>query len=516
VEYQRSSSELAESDAFGVLSLHRRGVFLRLGPNRTGGCLVGPWFMQESNVNSAADGATIPMSPAAAERKVGLRRRLLSTPIDWIRQELATITLVALVFIITPLIVSDQCIAPSYGHRSLELDYFNVGYDRRYYATDNTNNRTPLSKDEFFKRRKRTATNNITTYFTYDASRYHSEANYKLEPLWTCSLQERRRKLVFLHLSRSAGSTIRSILRAYASYCKAGIAFVSHCIDLAHDHTIRGDEQWINGKGSWAIGQNCWLTFLANRTGDTVVESRPHAFAPTVTRDLLLDQAVDILSGQLPLGSGQYWTTRDDASNGSDPPKSDTQYVVFFRRPLERFISEFLFRIPESDNISVDQAVLRITEMVACARSEGLYRDKYSSYFITPKQKSWVEREMIDWSAERRLNLTLRNLSKGRVMFGIVERLPESIEMLQYLLDRDNEIPSLSEYFTSEKHLNKIASQVSPNRTKAISQRIQKDASLSSMVDEYLKYEIKIYSFALECHKKQYSLWRQQYHHSAL
>ena len=50
--------------------------------------------------------------------------------------------------------------------------------------------------------------------------------------------------------------------------------------------------------------------------------------------------------------------------------------------------------------------------------------------------------------------------------------------MVQFLVDRDNEIPSVSRYFTSSKHLDLIAAQASPNRTKRIIERIHDDDAL--------------------------------------
>ena len=166
---------------------------------------------------------------------------------------------------------------------------------------------------------------------------------------------------------------------------------MSHCIDLAFEH-MHGNETWINGRGSWAAGQKCWLTFLANHTGETVVESRPWPFAPSVSTDLLRDNNVDILSGQLPLGSDAFWATSADDNRGGGGGGGEgfggsAQFVIFFRRPLERFVSEFMFRTPDVDSLSVEDAVALLNASVAAAKNEGRYRDKYSSYLITPAAK---------------------------------------------------------------------------------------------------------------------------------
>ena len=317
---------------------------------------------------------------------------------------------------------------------------------------DNNKRKPFLPHDEFFRKQTSRSIDNLTAYFYFDLPK----SDPVLEPLWTCSSWHRDSKLIFLHVPRSAGSTIRSILLAYASHCKAAIAFVSHCIDLSSEH-MNGDETWINGRGSWAVGQDCWLTFLANKSGDILMESHPQSIAPRVSSDLLHNNGVSILSGQIPLGCELHWTPDVNIVAGT-PVKSRAMYVAFFRRPLDRFVSEFMLRLPGTGSVSIDEAVKLLNQTVVAARSEGIFRDKLSGYFITPEQKSMVENENIIWNPELRKNLTLINLSKSDIMFGIVERMPESLEMLQYLIDKDSEIPSLSRHFSSRVHLDKILS----------------------------------------------------------
>ena len=72
-------------------------------------------------------------------------------------------------------------------------------------------------------------------------------------------------------------------------------------------------------------------------------------------------------------------------------------------------------------------------------------------------------------------------------MFGIVERIPERLEMLQYLLEEDNEIPSLSLYFKSLKQLDTIISQPSANRTTKIFGRDSIRHTVDVVDEEYLK-----------------------------
>lgn len=373
-------------------------------------------------------------------------------------------------------------------------------------------NRTQIHRDEFFKRGP--SEDAISAYFRFDDSLY-SDDNVKLDPLWKCASRitqeerhlngERKRKLIFLHIPRTAGSTIRALLRAYSSYCHAGFAAVSRCVDLSVPQ-MHGIEIWRNGRVSHAAGKDCILTDYANRTDETwrietTTPSEEYFWPRNVSTALLKDMQVDILSGELPLGSDEYWYTTD--SNGKQEP-ADVQYVVFFRQPLEKFVSEVMFRKAGSVHLSIEEAAGLVHEVAVNAMSAGRYREKYSNYLITPRQKDWVEREDVRWTPEHRVNLTLTNLVSKKILVGLVERMPESFELLRYILDRENEVPRIFQFFSASDKVSKFANVATRNRTNAIVKRIFEDESRLARIVEYLKYDTQIYEFAREIHEKQY------------
>jgi hypothetical protein len=347
--------------------------------------------------------------------------------------------------------------------------------------------RSSVTRDEFYK--KRLSDEAVEEYFRFNPSLY-SEENFRLEPMWTCSdmgrtVPDRQKKLIFVQMSRSAGSTIRALLRGYASYCKAGIAIVTNCIDLGLEH-MNGIDRWINGRSSVRSWQDCYLSYAANRTGYEIPVHR-------VSSMLLEYIPVDILAGHIPIGSDECW------SNGKGE-HVDVQYVVFFRHPIDKYVSEIMFLHKDQSEMSIGEAVDLLNKTITTELTTGNYHEKYSNHLITPEQKEWAEKEGVRWLPERRTNLSLINLFSKKVLVGIVERMPQSLQLLEFVMDGRKDIPSMFRFFSSDEKIFETK-----NRTDEIVERIRQDLSMTRMIQEYLKYELQIYQHAMLIHKKQYS-----------
>lgn len=384
-------------------------------------------------------------------------------------------------------------------HREIfENRYRKIVWD---YYPGRRGNRTLISRDEFFRRRP--TEDERSAFFHFDDSPNRSNS-VLLKPLWTCSAEnitdethengERKRKLIFLSIPRTAGSTIRALLKAYAQSCHVGFAAVNRCFDL-NFHQMNSTEEWRNGRDSHAAGQYCVLTHLSNRIDET--RNR----ATNISTALLQEMQVDILSGQLPVGSDEFWHTIDSAGN---QVPADALFVAFFRQPLFKFVSEFMFQMSASDDLSVERSVGLIRDAVVHATSEGRYFEQYLTYLITPRQKEWVENEGVRWTPERRVNITLTNLRKLKVLIGIVERMPESLELLQSIVDKGKELNSLFQFFSSTDKTENLANIASRNLTNAIVEKLREDAPIMESIEEFLKYDVQIYKLALQIHQEQY------------
>jgi hypothetical protein len=360
----------------------------------------------------------------------------------------------------------------------------------RYLAIARNRSRVAIARDEFMNKRLSEA--EIARYFLFDPV----EKDAALERMWTCSdpgipPEGRPKKLVYLHISRVAGMTVRAMLRAYADYCNASIALVSHCLDLGLEF-MQGDDYWANGRGSRRAGQNCFMSYAVNRTGSQT------DFAPVTTAvtTAFLENNIDILAGNIPLGSDQYWMD----SRGEHV---DVQYVVFVRDPMHKFVSEVLYA-NRMRNLTVGDAVDLIGTYISNQLALGRYHEKYSGQLITPEQKNWATVNGVLWSPDRRTNLTLANIANKEILVGITERMPQSVQLLEFVIDMEEEVPSLFKFFGTDERLLKRGRSGTKNMTEPVIVRIRNDAIMLGLLKEYLKFEDRIYDYALQLHERQH------------
>lgn len=371
----------------------------------------------------------------------------------------------------------------------------------------NSINRPSRQYDEFFKKPPSQAA--VDSFFNFNSSLY-LDATVRIDPLWTCvdgndssttllrARKERERKLVFIHMTRSAGSAVRALLRAYANSCLAGIAVVDHCVDLGIEF-MTDDEIWSNGKGSHSVGKPCFLNSAVSRSNsESFVKENIH----NVSTALLKKLNIDIVAGSVPLGCLDYLHL-----NQSKPV--DVQYFTIFREPLSKLVSELTVKLrmvySNAEEMSIDQIVDLIQKYVDHRMMDQhdtlRYSDKYSNYMITPEQKAWVENGDIEWTPERRVNLTLKNMYRRKVVIGIVDDMPSTIRLLNYAVDGTGQSGHLFQFFLSEQ--NDVNDIVTRNLTRAIVDQIARNDELANKIHEYLKYEKQVYEHALRLHAKQ-------------
>jgi hypothetical protein len=297
---------------------------------------------------------------------------------------------------------------------------------------------------------------------------------------------------------RSAGFTVRAILRAYANICHAGIALVSHCVDVGLG-SMEGDEFWTNdGISSPRQGQECWLSYLENRTGQIY----PVEDSNAMSTSLMQSNQVDIFGGHLPVGALQNWKETDDTD-------TDARYVTFFREPLQKFVSEYVFANTSETNRTIGEVAEDIYVQAWQKLNAGKYLDKTSNHLISPEQKRWIDDERLDWTHERRVNLTMQNLVSFRVTVGLVDRLAESLGMLEYMIDGNGDLATMFRFFSSSEKVDRVQGGSilqSRKHTAGIVQSIRSNHTRLSVLDEYLKYEYQIYGFASKLHHRQHAL----------
>jgi hypothetical protein len=403
------------------------------------------------------------------------------------------------------------------GNHTTRLLNFKVFLDDPYIRVVSHNEssfkRSEITYDEFYKRPP--SMSSLSSFFHFDSSLYN-ESKIRVEKLWTCSaankssaesleiLPRTEKKLVFIHMTRSAGSTIRAFLRAYASLCSMGISMVGQCVDLGFEFMSENDV-WSNGKGSHLAGRQCTLNSAVTRDGRNPMVN---GGISNVSTAILKKVEVDILAGSLPLGC------LDNFSHSQRHPV-DVQYVALFREPLSKFVSELILRLRTIYGHQIELPIEKVVSIIEKYVDERImsehaslhYYDKYSNYMITPKQKAWVENEDVEWTPERRVSLTLRNMYSKNVVVGIVDDMASTFDLLNFMLDGTNQISALFRFFRSEDNFGN--SNATRNFTTAVVDRITGNDALTSKLNEYLRYEYQIYEHALILHSKQLD-WVQQ------
>jgi len=212
-------------------------------------------------------------------------------------------------------------------------------------------------------------------------------------------------------------------------------------------------------------------------------------------RNSFLDIHMDILAGQVSLGAGYNWKVRYEKVI-----PAEIQYISFFREDVERTVSEIIYysvkhkKIPDSLEDFVEHCKSQIKKRISVS-----YSEVYNKYLITPQQRE--DPAYADLNVVDRTNLTMKNILEFKVMVGIVEKMPQSLEMLHYLMDGNNEVTHLFSDVSKEKY---------KSRTGTVVAELKKDEDFMKIMNEYLKYDAAIYDFANIVHEKQYATYQKQ------
>jgi len=294
------------------------------------------------------------------------------------------------------------------------------------------------------------------------------------------------------------------------------------CSGLSWESMI--SSTWANRRAPGAEkGVRCRIESAKDRQGKVVKGMK-------YVETSFLKSSVDALVGQIPMGSHQKW---NDSANDNILP----QYVVSLRCPFAWFLSSMFDKVmlqkeedlplqPNStfaadDGHLVDDIIKAIKEKVQGDLSSNVYHEVYARYLITPSQISWIQKEQADIGIEHRVNLSLRNIVENNAVLVIAERLLESLELLEYVMDTkcQNTKGQYEEIFARAKRkLEKPQQNTEHNDPNARSlptvevvlEKLKQDEELYEEVTTYLKYESKIYSEALKMHNRQLAWVREK------
>ena len=211
-----------------------------------------------------------------------------------------------------------------------------------------------------------------------------------------------------------------------------------------------------------------------------------------------LTKHIDVLVGQVPLGSHEQWKENQEDQGHAQVVKA--QSIVSLRSPYTWLITSIMSKLrKESEGVefpSVRKIVEAVNSKVAFERKENNYHEAYARYLVKPAQIHWIQKEDADIDIDRRVSLSLRNLLESNALIVIAEDMEGSQEKLQFMVDPNDDHANLK---LEAPHTKSSATKVAEEVLK----EIKKDQASYDQLNEYLKYELQIYDQAKEMHKKQ-------------
>lgn len=364
----------------------------------------------------------------------------------------------------------------------------------------------------------------------------------ELRPVFQCNDAIRWNKFVFVHVFKTAGSTLRAFFRAYAQRCHAGWATIVEC-NQANAYSVgKGSEIWTNGRQE----TDCVLKDTVLRTGAQHFSGEviPRTEVKIEPDNNFIAREMDMFGGHLPLGVGSVYGTK----GGPDEERATLDYVhylAFFRNSADTFVSSVLqVNKALAKKQKTEKIIAIVQERVHRNLGEGKFRQRYKDYLITPQQRNeTTEPRKQQNHSPRKPNMVedetvqvMMNLLQFRVTVGITERMSQSLELIERQIDSDgavtdlftefgmtrassnraNDLPSTSKTngassssSVSQNDNDKAAAaaaarNVSPISTSALIKTLMSDKPFFSSMLEYVKYEQQITDFALALHFKQY------------
>jgi hypothetical protein len=372
------------------------------------------------------------------------------------------------------------------------------------FKLDATHEETIDFASHMDNRNKKHAVGHKSNRDKFDFSVHEPGQDYgKIDRIWQCHepIESRNQhKLVFVHNFKTAGSTIRAVLGAYAHYCKTAIALVVSCTTLSYDSMSHSSAKWKNNRGR-RKGSSCALKLLETRD-NTLLDGYPHN---NINTTLLENHHVDILAGHVPIGSDAKW-------NYEDGKHVRVTYFTMFRDSVSKYVSGVLFKSRDK-HLSLNETVAMIKTRVMEDRKYGNYYERYSGYLISPKQWHDFQRAEVSFGHANAANLVMSNLVDNNVVIGLVERMAESLELLQYLIDSDGSMSEMFQYFGMKDKSGNVKQTVQINKsqmsTSDVVAELEKDPKFMVELRDYVKWDEKVNAFARDLHMRQYQ-WMQQ------
>jgi hypothetical protein len=300
-----------------------------------------------------------------------------------------------------------------------------------------------------------------------DYSTDRSDDEHEIQSSVPSSIEGERHIFSFVHVYKSAGSTIRTFFRQYAEICHKSWMLLVSCKDHRNPSTHHSSSISIRaleaGNGEETYWKGCKIKEIYIRPDDLINDN-----------SMLNEDSIDIYGGHFRIGIAGNDNETAFGNNGDDtgsnysagqhssirqqsprPSSSSTavvvRHIVFLRDPMARFVSGILYQHQRSAQFdgTLDGAVQRIKKNVRGSRKKQEYWIRSLNYLLTQSQASnfaMTRKIIMDGSnittleekmnsmAEIESRTAIQNLVQYNVIVGMVERMDQSMVILRHVL----------------------------------------------------------------------------------
>ena len=352
----------------------------------------------------------------------------------------------------------------------------------------------------------------------------------------------------FVHVYKTAGSTLRTFFIDYAKLCKKSVMIIVNCSGVKHSILASKKNLGENNSHNW---NSCRLKATVDaRNHIAEQEGMKNRVYPTVN-NTILQSNFDILAGHYRMGVTDYVfqegnnpSVNNHVASEASPPlmasiTTPVRHIIFLRQPMERYVSSILYRAKQfamNQKETVEDTANYIKKRIRTARKKQEYLDSIFKYLLSPEQAQTMGKQNIEGIEnliEYKTQLAIQNLVRYNVIMGMTERFSESMTILQHVLlpgnysstEREEWVHEMMDGYTaspsakdgkinqrSEKGgkvteaKQENTSQMGSISTSSVMAALKKDDDFMEEFREYLKYEQRIVDFALEMHHLQYDL----------
>ena len=333
-------------------------------------------------------------------------------------------------------------------------------------------------------------------------------ASMAVEPtVWTCGKKDRHNQtaldpitnqrpfFAFVHVYKTAGSTVRDFFTEYATICKKSLAIIQTC------------------RGSGV--EKCQLKSV----------NAPQKQLKRVNSAILHDH-YDILGGHFSFGMADHifsnantttTTTATTPHNGNNEAAQKVRHMVFLRQPMARFVSHILYQQNtrnKHQRETVQDTAEDIKKRIRSSRGKGEFMSSIYKYLLTPTQREmkYDRKGQTQEAVEaHKAQLSIDNLMRYNAIVGMTETFSQSMQIFEHAMGhvgtsarKEEEVKGLFSRFVGEEVLRNVSKRKSIS-TGPVLKELNKDDEFMVVFREYVKYEQMIVDFAMEMHQKQHN-----------